>query len=40
VDLELHNRELSSEEDVKALAKEIEERLLPLVQNDGRVRIL
>ena len=40
VDLELRNRELSSEEDVKALAREIEERLLPLVQNDGRVRIL
>jgi hypothetical protein len=40
VDLELRNRELSSEDDVKALAREIEERLLPLVQNDGRVRIL
>ena len=40
VDLELRNRELSSEADVKALAREIEERLLPLVQNDGRVRIL
>ncbi len=40
VDLELRNRELSSAEDVKALAREIEERLLPLVQNDGRVRIL
>ena len=40
VDLELGNRELSSEEDVKALTREIEERLLPLVQNDGRVRIL
>lgn len=40
VDLELSNRELSSEEDVKALARQIEERLLPLVQDDGRVRIL
>jgi hypothetical protein len=40
VDLELRNRELSSEEDVKALARQIEERLLPLVQDDGRVRIL
>ena len=40
VDLELRNRELSSEEDVKALVREIEERLLPLVESDGRVRIL
>jgi hypothetical protein len=40
VDLGLHNRELSSEEDVRALAREIESRLLPLVQEGGRVRIL
>jgi hypothetical protein len=40
VDLGLHNRELNSEEDVRALAREIEGRLLPLVQQGGRVRIL
>lgn len=40
VDLGLHNRELNSEEDVRALAREIESRLLPLVQQGGRVRIL
>ena len=40
VDLGLHNRELNSEEDVRALASEIESRLLPLVQQGGRVRIL
>ncbi len=40
VDLGLHNRELNSEEDVRALAREIESRLLPLVQLGGRVRIL
>jgi hypothetical protein len=40
VDLGLHNREISSEEDVRALAREIESRLLPLVQQGGRVRIL
>ncbi|MFM8276100.1 MAG: hypothetical protein ACKN89_03735, partial [Cyanobium sp.] len=40
VDLGLHNRELTSEEDVRALAAEIENRLLPLVQQGGRVRIL
>jgi hypothetical protein len=40
VDLGLHNRELNSEEDVRALAREIESRLLPLVQEGGRVRIL
>jgi hypothetical protein len=40
VDLELSNRELNSEEDVRALAREIVERLLPLVQQDGRLRIL
>jgi len=39
VDLGLHNRELSSEEDVKALAREIEGRLMPLVQQGTRVRI-
>ena len=40
VDLGLHNRELSSEADVRALAREIESRLLPLVQQGGRVRIV
>jgi hypothetical protein len=40
VDLGLHNRELNSEADVRALAQEIEARLLPLVQQGGRVRIL
>ena len=40
VDLGLQNRELNSEADVQALAKEIEARLLPLVQQGGRVRIL
>jgi hypothetical protein len=40
VDLGLQNRELNSEEDVRALAREIESRLLPLVQQGGRVRIL
>ena len=40
VDLGLHNRELNSEADVQALTKEIEARLLPLVQQGGRVRIL
>jgi hypothetical protein len=40
VDLGLHNREISSEADVRALAREIESRLLPLVQQGGRVRIL
>lgn len=40
VDLGLHNRELNSEEDVRALAREIESRLLPLVQQGTRVRIL
>jgi hypothetical protein len=40
VDLGLHNRELSSEDDVRALVKEIEDRLLPLVEGEGRVRIL
>ncbi|MCX5969635.1 MAG: BREX system P-loop protein BrxC [Cyanobacteria bacterium] len=40
VDLGLQNRELNSEADVLALAKEIEARLLPLVQQGGRVRIL
>jgi len=40
VDLGLHNRELNSEEEVRALAREIESRLLPLVQEGGRVRIL
>ncbi|MFM1900861.1 MAG: hypothetical protein RLZZ216_1437 [Cyanobacteriota bacterium] len=40
VDLGLHNRELTSEEDVRALAREIESRLLPLVQQGGRVRIV
>jgi hypothetical protein len=40
VDLQLHNHELSSEDGVKALVKEIEERLLPLVQSDMRARIL
>jgi hypothetical protein len=40
VDLGLHNRELNSEEDVRALAREIEGRLLPLVQQGGRVRIV
>ena len=40
VDLGLHNRELNTEEDVRALAREIESRLLPLVQQGGRVRIL
>jgi len=40
VDLGLHNRELNSEEDVRALAREIEGRLLPLVQQGTRVRIL
>jgi hypothetical protein len=39
VDLGLHNRELNSEEDVRALAREIESRLLPLVQKGTRVRI-
>ncbi|MFM9104209.1 MAG: hypothetical protein ACKOPS_24005 [Cyanobium sp.] len=39
VDLGLHNRELNSEEDVRALAREIESRLLPLVQQGTRVRI-
>jgi hypothetical protein len=39
VDLELHNRELNSEEDVRALVREIESRLLPLVQQGTRVRI-
>jgi hypothetical protein len=39
VDLGLHNRELNSEEDVRALAREIESRLLPLVQRGTRVRI-
>jgi hypothetical protein len=39
VDLGLHNRELNSEADVRALAREIESRLLPLVQQGGRVRI-
>ena len=36
VDLGLHNRELNSEEDVRALAQEIESRLLPLVQQGNR----
>ncbi|MEI8251049.1 MAG: BREX system P-loop protein BrxC [Synechococcus sp. ELA057] len=40
VDLGLHNRELTNEEEVQALAREIESRLLPLVQQGGRVRIL
>jgi hypothetical protein len=40
VDLGLQNRELNSEEDVRAMAREIESRLLPLVQEGGRVRIL
>lgn len=40
VDLDLHNRELDSEEDVEALLQEIESRLLPLVQLGGRARIL
>jgi hypothetical protein len=40
VDLDLHNRELNSEAEVRALAREIEERLLPLVREDGQVRIL
>jgi hypothetical protein len=40
VDLGLHNRELNTEEEVRALAREIESRLLPLVQQGGRVRIL
>jgi hypothetical protein len=40
VDLGLHNRELTSEEDVRALAREIEGRLLPLVEQGGRVRIV
>jgi hypothetical protein len=39
VDLGLHNRELTSEADVRALAREIEGRLLPLVQRGTRVRI-
>jgi hypothetical protein len=39
VDLGLHNRELNCEEDVRALAREIESRLLPLVQQGTRVRI-
>jgi hypothetical protein len=39
VDLGLQNRELNSEADVRALAWEIESRLLPLVQHGGRVRI-
>ena len=39
VDLGLHNRELTSEADVRALAREIESRLLPLVQGGTRVRI-
>jgi hypothetical protein len=40
VDLGLHNRELNSEEDVRALVRELEGRLLPLVKQGGRVRIL
>ncbi len=40
VDLGLHNRELNSEKDVRALVRELEGRLLPLVQQGGRVRIL
>jgi hypothetical protein len=39
VDLGLHNRELTSEADVRALAREIEGRLLPLLQQGSRVRI-
>jgi hypothetical protein len=40
VDLGLHNRELNSEEDVRALVRELEGRLLPLVKQGGRVQIL
>ena len=40
MDLGLHNRELNSEKDVRALVRELEGRLLPLVQQGGRVRIL
>ena len=40
VNLGLHNRELNSEEDVRALVRELEGRLLPLVKQGGRVRIL
>jgi hypothetical protein len=36
-DLGLHNRALNSEADARALARAIEDRLLPLVQHDGRV---
>jgi hypothetical protein len=39
LELGLHNRELSSEADLRALTRALESRLLPLVQQGGRVRI-
>jgi hypothetical protein len=40
VDLELHNRELSSEDDLRALAREIESCLLRRLLKGGRLWIL
>lgn len=39
IDLGLHNRELATEQDVKALVTEIEERLLAKVRSGVRVRL-